>query len=174
MAIKIIMAVILGALLTACGKKEDVPPPPVPQSEVTPAVETAATPVQKTGDIAGQVMEKPAPAVTESEAPMSKADTANDKPAGVLSRDDALALAKKSGCIACHSVGKKVVGPALQDVGARYKGDDSAKAKLVDRVKKGGKGNWTEVTGGASMPPYSPRIPDADIEKLVSFILSLG
>jgi cytochrome c len=86
---------------------------------------------------------------------------------------DALELAKKSGCLACHSVDKKVVGPAWKDVSAKYKGDAGAKAALVDKVKKGGKGNWTAVTGGVPMPPYSPRVADADIEALVDFVLSL-
>ncbi len=84
-----------------------------------------------------------------------------------------LDLAKKSGCLACHSVEKKIVGPAWKDVAAKYKGDADAKAALIDRVKKGGKGNWTKVTGGAPMPPYSPRVSDANIEKLVDFILAL-
>jgi cytochrome c len=84
-----------------------------------------------------------------------------------------LDLAKKSGCLACHSVEKKVVGPAWKDVAAKYKGDAGAKATLVEKVKKGGKGNWTDVTGGAPMPPYSPRVSDANIEKLVDFVLSL-
>jgi cytochrome c len=91
--------------------------------------------------------------------------------AGTASAD--LDLAKKSGCLACHAVEKKVVGPAWGDVAAKYKGDAGAKAALVDKVKKGGKGNWTEVTGGVPMPPYSPRVADADIEALVDFILGL-
>ena len=90
---------------------------------------------------------------------------------GVAAAD--LDLAKKSGCLACHSVDKKVVGPGWKDVAAKYKGDANGKATLIEKVKKGGKGNWTEVTGGAPMPPYSPRVADADIEKLVDFILSL-
>ncbi len=84
-----------------------------------------------------------------------------------------LDLAKKSGCLACHSVEKKVVGPAWKDVAAKYKGNGAAKADLVAKVKKGGKGNWTEVTGGVPMPPYSPRVADADIDTLVDFILAL-
>ena len=84
-----------------------------------------------------------------------------------------LDLAKKSGCLACHSVDKKVVGPAWKDVAAKYKGQADAKATLITKVKKGGKGNWTKVTGGAPMPPYSPRVKDGDIEKLVDFVLSL-
>ncbi len=84
-----------------------------------------------------------------------------------------LALAKKSGCLACHSVEKKVVGPAWNDVSAKYKGDAGAKDKLVAKVKAGGKGNWTDVTGGVPMPPYSPRVSDDNIGKLVDFIIGL-
>ncbi len=90
-----------------------------------------------------------------------------------LSQEDALNLANRSGCLACHQVDKKVVGPAWADVAARYRGDASVRDKLVAKVSAGGKGNWTDVTGGVPMPPYSPRVADADIEKLVDFILSL-
>lgn len=85
---------------------------------------------------------------------------------------DELALAKKSGCFACHSIEKKIVGPGWKDIAARYKGKD-AKAALIAKVKAGGKGNWTEMTRGVPMPPYSPRVSDANIEKLVDFILAL-
>ena len=81
-----------------------------------------------------------------------------------------LDLAKKSGCLACHSVDKKIVGPAWKDVGIKYKGDAGAKANLISKVKAGGKGVW----GPAPMPPYSPRVSDENIEKLVTFVLSLG
>lgn len=88
--------------------------------------------------------------------------------------EEGLELAKKSGCLACHSVEKKVVGPAWGDVSKKYKGDAAARAALIAKVKAGGKGNWTDVTGGVPMPPYSPRVADADIEKLVDFVLSLA
>lgn len=84
-----------------------------------------------------------------------------------------LDLAKRSGCLACHSIEKKVVGPAWNDVSKRYADDATAKSKLLEKVKKGGKGNWLEVTGGATMPPYSPRVSDEDIETLVDFVLGL-
>ena len=87
--------------------------------------------------------------------------------AGTASAD--LDLAKKSGCLACHAVDKKVVGPSWKDVAGKNDGRDA----LIEKVKKGGKGNWTDVTGGVPMPPYSPRVADADIEKLVDFILGL-
>ena len=83
-------------------------------------------------------------------------------------------LAKKSGCLACHAEDKKVIGPAFKDVAQKYKGDTGAKAKLVEKVKNGGKGNWTEVTGGVAMPPYSPRVAEKDIEALVDYVLGLA
>ena len=97
--------------------------------------------------------------------------------AGILSSTtvvaDDLALAKKSGCLACHAIDKKIVGPGWKAVSDRYKGQATAKADLIAKVKAGGKGNWTEVTRGVPMPPYSPRVSDANIEKLVDFILAL-
>ena len=80
----------------------------------------------------------------------------------------ALALMQKDGCIACHAVDKKVVGPAYQDVAAKYKGDATAMAKLSDKVKKGGSGVWGEIP----MPPNT-QVSDADINSLVSWILTL-
>ena len=78
-------------------------------------------------------------------------------------------LAKKSGCLACHGVDKKVLGPALKDIAAKYKGDKSAEAKLVTKVKVGGSGVW----GPMPMPANSPQVKDADIQTIVKWILSL-
>ncbi|MCH9849084.1 MAG: c-type cytochrome [Betaproteobacteria bacterium] len=79
------------------------------------------------------------------------------------------ALAKKSGCLACHGVDKKVLGPGFKDVAAKYKGDASAEGKLVTKVKAGGSGVW----GPMPMPANSPQVKDADIKTIVKWILSL-
>jgi len=97
----------------------------------------------------------------------------SDEKTTSLSKDDALSLAQSSGCLACHKIESKLIGPAWENVAAKYKGDSGAKSRLIEKVKKGGKGNWTEVTGGMPMPAYSPRVSDENIEKLVTFILSL-
>jgi len=81
----------------------------------------------------------------------------------------AQALAQKSGCLACHSIDKKVLGPAYKDVAAKYKGDKTAEAKLVAKVKAGGGGVW----GPMPMPANSPQVKDADIKTVVEWILSL-
>jgi cytochrome c len=84
--------------------------------------------------------------------------------------DNALAQAamQKNGCAACHAIDKKIVGPAYQDVAAKYKGDKDAVAKLSDKVKTGGVGVWGQIP----MPPNA-QASDADIKALVSWILTL-
>lgn len=86
-------------------------------------------------------------------------------------QDDPEALAKKSGCLKCHSTTKNVVGPAYRDIAARYKDDSRARAALIKTVKKGGKGNWTDVTAGVPMPAHSKRLTDAEVSRLVDWVL---
>lgn len=82
--------------------------------------------------------------------------------------DDAEALAKKYNCLACHQTDKKLVGPAYKDIAKKYKGQDM-KAKLAEKVKKGGSGVW----GPIPMPP-NPAVPDKDIKELVEWILKMA
>jgi cytochrome c len=77
-------------------------------------------------------------------------------------------LAKKSGCLACHQLDKKVVGPSYKEVAAKYKGDAKAEAMLAEKVKKGGVGTWGQVP----MPPNAA-VKDEDIKALVKWILAL-
>lgn len=77
-------------------------------------------------------------------------------------------LAKSSGCMNCHTVDKKLVGPALKDIAAKYKDDADAETKLAEKVKKGSTGVW----GPVPMPPNS-NVSDANIKTLVQWILSL-
>ncbi len=90
--------------------------------------------------------------------------------AGVLATQVAQAdeaLLKKHNCTACHQMDKKVVGPAYNEVAKKYKGQKDIAVKLAEKVKKGGQGVW----GPVPMPP-NPQVPDADIKKMVDFILS--
>lgn len=76
-------------------------------------------------------------------------------------------LAKKSACLACHTVDKKLVGPAYKDIAAKYKGQKDAEAKLIEKVKKGGSGVW----GPIPMPPNTA-VKDEDIKTLVKWVLA--
>jgi cytochrome c len=79
-------------------------------------------------------------------------------------------LAKKSGCIACHKMEGKLVGPGWTDIAKKYKGDATAEAKLEAKVAKGGSGVW----GPMPMPPNAPKVAAADIKTLVQFIMGLA
>jgi cytochrome c len=85
-----------------------------------------------------------------------------------IAAESAEALAQKSGCLGCHSVDKKILGPAYKDVAAKYKGDKTAEARLIEKVKAGGSGAW----GTMPMPANSPRVKDADIKTLVQWVLA--
>ena len=85
--------------------------------------------------------------------------------AGQANADEALAKAK--GCMACHALDKKLVGPAYKEVAAKYKGDKAAVATLAAKVIAGGKGNW----GAVPMPPNN--VTEDEAKKLVTWVLSL-
>lgn len=170
----IMLVLTLAALMAACGREEAGSSAPMPAPTDAAGGRMPEPPAAAPG--AGS---SPAPEarMAEQAAPTSEVMTtqrpATTAPAGVPSRDEGLALAQKGGCLACHKIDAKLVGPAWQDVSAKYQGNPDAMAQLVQKVKAGGQGNWTEVTGGIPMPPYSPRVSDADIERLVMFVLSL-
>ena len=88
--------------------------------------------------------------------------------AGAATSDAAATqLLAKYGCQACHTVDKKLVGPAYKDVAAKYAGDSTALAKLEQKIKSGGSGVWDAIP----MPPNN--VPDADLKTLVEWILAL-
>ena len=78
------------------------------------------------------------------------------------------ALAKAKGCPACHTLEKKLVGPAYKDIAKRYAGQKGVEARLAEKIVKGGKGAWGEVP----MPPNATVKPE-EAAKLVKWILSL-
>ncbi|MBI5330332.1 MAG: c-type cytochrome [Betaproteobacteria bacterium] len=88
--------------------------------------------------------------------------------AGVASAADETELAKKSTCMSCHQVEKKVVGPALKDIAKKYKGDAKAADHLVHVIKNGGKGVWGPIPMAAQK-----QVSDENAKKLADWILSL-
>lgn len=82
---------------------------------------------------------------------------------------DGLENAKRAGCMNCHAVDKKLVGPAYKDVAAKYKGDAGAEARLIKKVMEGGSGVW----GKMPMPANRGKISDEELKTTVGWILSL-
>lgn len=91
--------------------------------------------------------------------------------AGQAVAADETALAQKSGCMACHQVAAKVVGPAYKDVAKKYAGDAGAADRLTKKVIAGGVGVWGQVP----MPPKggNAAVKDEDIKKIVTWVLTL-
>lgn len=77
-------------------------------------------------------------------------------------------LLQNNGCLGCHAADHKIVGPAYQDVAARYAGKPDARAMLVAKVLHGGAGHWGQVP----MPPQS-QLSEADAGRLVDWVLAL-
>ncbi|MEO8187195.1 MAG: c-type cytochrome [Burkholderiaceae bacterium] len=47
------------------------------------------------------------------------------------------ALAKSSGCLNCHAVDVKKIGPSFKEVSTKYKGKADAEAALLAKLKAG-------------------------------------
>ena len=52
-------------------------------------------------------------------------------------------LVEGGDCMGCHKIDTKLVGPAFQDVAAKYTEADAE--KLAKKIIDGGAGNWGEV-----------------------------
>jgi len=78
--------------------------------------------------------------------------------AGVAQAQDGAALAQKSGCMTCHAVDTKKMGPSFKDAAAKFKGKSDA--DVVAAIK-------------ASKPHASTKASDDDLKALGKWILSL-
>jgi cytochrome c len=46
-------------------------------------------------------------------------------------------VVKEKGCLNCHEVDKKKVGPSFKDIAAKYKGNKGAEGSLTAKLKDG-------------------------------------
>lgn len=149
----LLLTSVLAALY---GCQPEAPKQAAQPAAPTPAEQPAAAPASTT----------PAPATAAPAEPAAPAADVAAKPAP--SQDEAMQLAKKSGCLTCHAIDKKSVGPKWKDIAAKYRGDAGAEAKLDEKILKGGSGVW----GSIPMPAH-PKLSEADRKALVKFVLSL-
>jgi cytochrome c len=85
--------------------------------------------------------------------------------AAVAPSDAGMALARRSGCIACHTTDSRIVGPAFHEIAGKYKGEAGAAARLAAKVQDGGGGVW------GSVPMPAQPVPAADVRAIVDWIL---
>ncbi len=70
--------------------------------------------------------------------------------------------------MACHTVDRKVIGPAFKDVAAKYAGNKDATDVLARKILKGGSGVWGPVP-----MPANTQVSDAEAKKLATWVLGL-
>lgn len=87
--------------------------------------------------------------------------------AGAAQGQEGQSLLQRYDCYLCHADTESKTGPAFVDIAARYNRDPKGVAALTAMVKQGahGSGPW-------HMPPM-PQVPDADVRKMVDYILTL-
>lgn len=87
----------------------------------------------------------------------------------LASFDAGKTLMEASDCKTCHQLTGKSIGPAFRDIATRYKGDETAPARLIEKIIVGGGGVWGEPAMNAH-----PQMPKEDVAKIVTYILSLA
>ena len=111
---------------------------------------------------------KPPPATLQStvatSAAVVSAATAAPPPAKALAKTetggvDPIVLTQKNGCVACHGLDTKILGPAFREVAKKYEGRADAVDYLTGKIKAGGSGVW----GAIPMPAQTLGDDDAKV-----------
>lgn len=76
------------------------------------------------------------------------------------------AIATQYGCLGCHNVTVKLVGPPYKEIAAKYRNDADAFGKVAEQIRKGGSGKW----GPIIMPPF-PQVSPEETKALTDWIL---
>lgn len=85
--------------------------------------------------------------------------------AGVASASED--LAKSKNCMTCHSVEKKIVGPAYKEIAAKRASEKGADVALAAKIKNGSKDEWGKV------PMPANAVSDAEALTLAKWVLTL-
>ncbi|SFC02546.1 cytochrome c [Polaromonas sp. OV174] len=76
-------------------------------------------------------------------------------------------LARKNGCLSCHGMVRKQVGPGFAQIAARYRGDPEAPLRLAGKIQAGSVGTWGRV-----IMPRQALVTPADAQVLADWVLS--
>ncbi len=86
------------------------------------------------------------------------------KPADVTAAQAAFSA---NGCANCHDASSRIVGPALKEIAARYKGK-KVSAEVAKRIIEGSEGRW----GEGMAHPSNAALDPADAALLARWILA--
>ncbi|BDT73743.1 hypothetical protein os4_32960 [Comamonadaceae bacterium OS-4] len=94
------------------------------------------------------------------------------KPPSPPAPDAALAMGQAavnaSDCMRCHGVDRRYVGPAFNQVAARYQGRPDAVDYLAGKIRNGGSGEW-----GRALMPRHPQLSEEQARQMALWVMSL-
>lgn len=79
--------------------------------------------------------------------------------AGAVLAQSGADVVKAKGCLNCHAVDQKKIGPSYKDLAVKYKGDKGAEGKLIAKLKAGK--DHPEIAAS-----------DAELKAAVGYVLS--
>lgn len=80
---------------------------------------------------------------------------------------DVQALLETNGCLGCHALDAKLLGPSFKEIAVKYKTDAQAQVILARSIQQGGAGKWGQIP----MPPIAG-LNDKQAEALAKFIMA--
>ncbi|CAB3756867.1 cytochrome C [Burkholderia sp. MSh2] len=81
---------------------------------------------------------------------------------------DGLALAQRKNCMACHAIGKPLMGPSFQDIAGKYAARGDAADYLAQSIVKGSVGVWGNVP-----MPANTQLTNSEAHTLAQWVLSV-
>ena len=79
-------------------------------------------------------------------------------------------LISQSDCRSCHRIDTKLIGPTYIKISKKYEGIEGAKDYLMEKIIKGGSGEWEAEM---AMPPH-PDITENEASTIAEYILNLN
>lgn len=76
-------------------------------------------------------------------------------------------LAQKNGCMACHGLVHKQVGPGFAQIAQRYRNDAEAPQRLAGKIRDGSVGTWGRV-----IMPRQTQVSQPQADALAQWVLS--
>ncbi len=80
---------------------------------------------------------------------------------------DLASLASDRGCLSCHGLVRKQVGPGFAQIAERYRGDASAAARLAAKIRNGSVGAWGRV-----IMPAQAHVTAEEAQRLAAWVLA--
>ncbi|RQU10431.1 cytochrome C [Burkholderia cenocepacia] len=81
---------------------------------------------------------------------------------------DGLALAQRKNCMACHAIGKPLMGPSFHDIAGKYATRNDSADYLAQSIVKGSVGVW-----GSVPMPANTQLTSTEARTLAQWVLSV-